>query len=462
MSLPPGSKLPTPLVTWNWFKRPYPFLDECAAKHGETFTVRLAGLPPLVFFSNPDHVREVFADDGETLAAGEFNRTLAPLLGDTSVLMVDGKRHIRKRKLLLPPFHGERMHAYGADMHEITARAIAKLPRGEAFSLHEVMQDITLEVIVRTVFGFVDGPRYDDMVRRTKRVLELGAWPPLLLPFMQFEANGYSPYGRFKRASAESDQLIFDEIRRRRASGERGKDILSLLLDAKDESGEVPSEEELRDELVTLLVAGHETTATGLTWAFRWLLDQPATFAELRAAVDAMGRDPSPAALAKNDVLDSTVREALRLVPVIPLVARVLKRPMKLGGWDLPAGTVVACSIYLAHRRASVYPRPTEFDPMRFVGTKMAPSEFFPFGGGLRRCIGMAFALYEMKIVLGMMLSRIDLRLAHPGREIGMVRRSITLTPEKGLRVTMRERRRTPVAQGSTQGSSQGAFSTST
>lgn len=446
MTLPPGPRLPKPLVTWNWFRRPYPFLDECAARFGETFTMRLAGLPPLVFFSNPDDVREVFADDGETLAAGEFNRSLAALLGDRGVLMVDGKSHLRKRKLLLPPFHGERMHSYGAAMMEIADRAIDRLPRDTPFSLHEVMQDITLEVIVRTVFGLVEGPRKGEMVRRTKRILELGAWPPLLLPFMQFEAGGYSPYGRFKAASAAGDELIFEEIRTRRRTGARGKDILSLLLDAKDDRGEVPSEEELRDELVTLLVAGHETTATGLTWALRWLLDQPATFADVRAAVDALGPEPSPEMLAKCEMLDGTAREALRLVPVIPLVGRVLKKPMKLGGWDLPPGVVVACSIYLAHRRPAAHPRPTEFDPTRFIGKKLSPSEFFPFGGGLRRCIGMAFALHEMKIVLGRMLTRVDMRLAHPGRTIGMVRRSITLTPEEGLPVTVRDRRRPPAA----------------
>jgi len=442
MTLPAGPRIPKLLTTWNWIRRPYPFLEECASKFGDTFTIGLAGLPPVVLFSNPEHVREVFSDDGETLAAGAFNRSLAPLLGDRSVLMVDGKSHLRKRKLLLPPFHGERMQSYGAAMAEITERKLASLPRGRPFALHEVMQDITLEVIVRTVFGIVEGPRFDDVVRRTKRVLELGAWPPLLLPFMQFEAKGHSPYGRFKAASAESDRLIYEEIRRRRQTGERGKDILSLLLDAKDENGEVPHEDELRDELVTLLVAGHETTATGLTWAFRWLLDQPATFADVRAAVDALGAKPSPDALAKSEMLDATAREALRLVPVIPLVGRILQKPMRLGGHELPAGVAVACSIYLAHRRAAAFERPAEFDPTRFLGKKLSAHEFFPFGGGVRRCIGMAFALYEMKIVLGMLLTQVDLRLAHPGREIGMVRRSITLTPEEGLRVTLRDRRR--------------------
>lgn len=445
MALPPGPQQPKPLVTYNWFRRPYPFLDECAARYGEVFTVRLVGLPPLVFFSNPEHVRAVFSDDGETLAAGEFNRSLAPLLGDRSVLMVDGRDHLRKRKLLLPPFHGERMHSYGAAMVDIAEKAIARLPRGKAFALHGVMQDITVEIIVRTVFGFTEGPRFDEMVARTKRILDLAAWPPLLLPFMQFEARGYAPYGKFKKASAATDALIFDEIRMRKQTGARGSDILSMLLDAKDERGQSMSDQELRDELVTLLVAGHETTATALTWAFRWLLDQPGTFADLRAAVDALGPNPSVEAMAKCELLDGAAREALRLVPVIPLVGRVLKRPLELGGHELPAGTVVACSIYLAHRRPEAYPRPTEFDPTRFLGKKSSAYEFFPFGGGLRRCIGMAFALYEMKIVLARMLALTDLRLASPGRSIAMVRRSITVTPEQGLLVTMRDRTRTPL-----------------
>ncbi|MBL8740500.1 MAG: cytochrome P450, partial [Myxococcales bacterium] len=277
------------------------------------------------------------------------------------------------------------------------------------------------------------------------RILDLAAWPPLLLPIMQFEAGGYAPYGKFKKASAAADALIFEEIRSRKQTGARGSDILSLLLDAKDESGQPMSDQELRDELVTLLVAGHETTATALTWAFRWLLDQPGTFADVRAAVDALGPSPSTEAIAKCDLLDGAAREALRLVPVIPLVGRLLKQPMELGGYQLEPGTVVACSIYLAHRRPEAYPRPTEFDPTRFLGKKSSAYEFFPFGGGLRRCIGMAFALSEMKIVLARMLALADLRLATPGRGVAMVRRSITITPEHGLLVTMRDRTRVPV-----------------
>lgn len=445
MGLPPGPRLPAPLVTYQWLKRPYQLLEEVRREFGETFTIRLMGLPPLVVFSNPEHVREIFTDDGEDMVAGEFNRSLAPLLGENSVLMADGRSHVRKRKLLMPPFHGERMHAFGKDMVEITDRVAAQLaretPAGQAVSLHTVMQDITLQLIVRTVFGFRDGPKTADVLARLKKILELGSWPPLLLPFMQHELGGLSPFGRFKAAIARGDETLYAEIRERRRTGERGDDILSLLLDAKDDAGEVPSELELRDELVTLLVAGHETTATGLTWAFRWLLDQPGAFADVRASVDALGHDPSPEQIAKDELIDSTAREALRLTPVIPIVGRLLKRPTRVGGHDLPAGVVVVCSIYLAHRRPEAFPRPAEFDPTRFVGKKVSPFEFYPFGGGIRRCIGMAFALYEMKIVLARVLAKLDLRLASPERAIRMVRRAITITPEAGLRVTVAPRR---------------------
>ncbi|MFO0548754.1 MAG: cytochrome P450 [Polyangiaceae bacterium] len=440
MALPPSPKLSRAETTLRWFREPYAFLDECRARHGEVFSFRLLGAPPFVVFSHPDHVRQIFSDDGSTMAAGAFNRTLAPLLGDRSVLMADGREHVRKRKLLLPPFHGERMHSYGSAMLEIADRAIERLPRERPFAIHPVMQDVTLEVIVRTVFGIQAGPRADEMMRRTKRILELGAWAPLLLPFLQFELFGLAPYGRFKAAVAAGDAVLYEEIRRRRETGERGEDILSLLLDARDDAGAMLEPPELRDELVTLLVAGHETTATALTWALRWLLDQPGTYADVRNAVDALGADPSPEDIAKCELLDAAAREALRLVPVIPLVGRVLLAPASVGGYDLEAGTVVVCSIYLAHRRPEAFPNPTLFDPSRFVGRKFSAYEFFPFGGGMRRCIGMAFALYEMKLVLAKLLARTELRLAGPKREIRMVRRSITITPEDGLLVTMRER----------------------
>ena len=453
MAFPPGPTQPTAWITYRWVREPYTLLEELEERFGDTFSMKIAGFPRMMIVSNPDHVREIFSDDGETLEAGRVNRTLAPLLGDRSVLMADGRDHLRKRKILLPPFHGERMQAYGRAMLELTDDGIDAFPVGAPFAIHGPMQDITLRIIVRTIFGFEEGPQTEKMVARTKRVLELGAWAPLLFPLMQFDLGRFSPFGRFRIAVAEADEMLYGEIARRRRDGARGPDILSMLLDAKDDAGRPMPDAELRDELVTLLVAGHETTATALTWAMRWMLDAPAAFEELRAEVGALGDAPTPEAIAKCALLDSVAREALRLVPVIPLVGRMLRAPKKLAGYELPAGAVVACSIYLAHRREAAYPHADSFDPRRFVGKKVSAYEFLPFGGGVRRCIGMAFALYEMKMVLARLVARTDLRLERRG-PVAMVRRSITITPADGLRVVLdvRRPRRAPESAGASPG----------
>jgi cytochrome P450 len=393
-------------------------------------------------FSNPDDVKDVFTDDGSELEAGKFNQTLSALLGGRSVLMADGKEHRRKRKLLLPPFHGERMQAYGQTMLDVSDDLIDQMPHNQSFALHTPMQDITLRVIVEAIFGF-SGAKLEEMVRNTKKLLELGAWAPLLIPAMQFDLGRFSPYGRFKIASAEADRLLFRNIDEKRASKQRGADILSLLIEARDEDGEPMSNEELRDELVTLLVAGHETTATALTWAMRWLLEDPSVLAELREELEALGPDPSPEAIAKAPFLDGVVREALRLIPVIPLVGRVLAKDRTIGGYSLKAGSYLTCSIYLAHRRPEAYPDPLRFNPRRFVGKKLTPQEFMPFGGGVRRCIGMQFALYEMKMVLARLVTRCDFAFDSKFPR-GMERRSITITPAQGLRVLLKRRRLRP------------------
>ena len=419
-------------------RSPYPYLDHLARTHGETFTLPLFGFP-LVTFSNPEHVKDVFADAGDDMHAGPFNQTLAPLLGFGSVLMADGKQHRRKRKLLMPPFHGERMQAYGQTMLDETDAAIDDFPIDRPFSLHDPMQDITLRVIIRTIFGFEGGPTAATMMAALKELLDLGSWAPLLIPKLQVDLGRFSPYGRFRRAVKVSDRILYAEIARRRRDGTRGNDVLSLLLDARDEDGEPMGDEELRDELVTLLVAGHETTATGLTWAMRWLLADRAILRDLRDEIHALGPTPAPEKLAQLPLLDATVRETLRLVPIIPIVGRVLAKARNVGGYELARGDVVVCSIYLAHRRPEAYPDPTRFDPLRFLGRKMSAQEFFPFGGGMRRCIGMQFALWEMKMVLARLVARTDLALVDP--DIAMVRRSVTITPGKGLPVILRSRR---------------------
>ncbi len=436
MALPPGPGGPPLVATMHWLRRPFDFLEDCQEKYGDAFTFRLPQLPPLVVFSDPEVVKTVFADSGDTLHAGEFNRSLSAFLGDKSVLMVDGKAHMRKRKLLMPPFHGERMLAYGELMMSLADEYIDDLPEGEPFSLHDRMNGIALDVIIRSVFGLEPGEKERQMKAAISELLDLMTWPPLLLPFMRVDLGPLSPWGRAKRLMKRSDDGLYEEIRTRRAAGpSKREDILSLLLEARDEDGKPMNDAELRDELVTLLVAGHETTATALTWAMRWILATPGVEDKLRAELEGAG-ELTPQRVQALPYLDATAREALRLNPIIPIVGRILKQPMKLGGFDLPAGTGIVCSIYLAHRRAEAYEDPTRFWPDRFLLKKPTPSEFFPFGGGIRRCIGMAFALFEMKMVLARLFRRTRMQL-QPTAPIKPVRRSITLMPSEGLRVKL-------------------------
>jgi cytochrome P450 len=328
------------------------------------------------------------------------------------------------------------MLAYGEQMMELADDAIDGFPDSEPFSLHERMNGIALDVIIRSVFGLERGERERGMRKSLIETLEIMTWPPLLVPAMRVDLGPLSPWGRAVRSMKRTDQWIYEEIAARRAAGTAGRqDILSLLIDARDEDGQPMSDSELRDELVTLLVAGHETTATALTWAMRWVLADPAVEDKVRSELDGAG-ELTPQKVQALPYLDATAREALRLCPIIPIVGRILAHDMTLGGWDLPAGTGVLCSIFLAHRRPEAYEDPTRFWPDRFLKKKLTPAEFFPFGGGIRRCIGMAFALFEMKMVLARLFRRTRLKLDAP-RGIKVVRRSITLMPSDGLRVRL-------------------------
>lgn len=454
MPLPPGPSQPAAVQLWHWIRNPLDYLDECRARFGDTFTLNLPGVGRWVITDDPEVIRELFRAGPAEVHAGEANVVLKPFLGEHSLLLLDGERHLRVRRLMLPPFHGERMQAYGRAMLEIADAAVDRFPLGETFAIHRHMQGITMDVIIRTVFGVEAAARHDELSSTLTELLEIGAWAPLMLPAVQVDLGPWSPWGRFLRLAARADRLLLDEIRRSReeeakgdggaASGDRGRtDILSLLVSARDEDGRPMSDEELRDELVTLLVAGHETTATSLAWALRWLLTDAPLLDRLTREIRASmrGGELEPERVNKLELLDATVRETLRLVPVVPLVGRVLKRAMKLGPLELPAETKLLPCIYLTQRRPEVFPRPATFDPDRFLrGAKPSPSEWFPFGGGIRRCIGMAFAIYEMKMVLAAILSRASLRIAAEG-PIRPVRRSITLSPSGGMPVVLDSRR---------------------
>ena len=448
MTLPPGPQRTTAVHLWRWLWRPFPFLEECRERYGETFLLHIASMPPLVILSNPEHIREVFAANGDDMHAGEVAIALRPFLGARSLILLDGPEHMRMRKLVLPPFHGERMQAYGRDIVAITHDAVDGWPLGERFAVQRPMQRITMEVILRTVFGLDEAGSRGRIGAMLEDLLETATWPPLLVPAVQRDLGPWSPWGRYQRKAARANETLLGEIHRRRVAGTAGRvDILSMLLDVRDEQGNGLTEEDLRDQLVTLLVAGHETTATSLAWALHWILGDERVRRRLDAEVAEAQRDGglTPERVAKMEYRDSVIRETMRLRPVIPLVGRVLQKPMRIGGYDLPAGVAVAPSIYLTHRNPAVFDDPERFRPERFLEKKYAPTEWFPFGGGIRRCIGMAFALYEMKMVLATVLSRVDLRAA-PGRPVVPVRRAITLSPSQGMPVIMASRWPRPAA----------------
>ncbi len=438
--LPPGPTSPPLLQAMRWIQWPMPFLDECARRFGDTFTIRLPAAPPLVMFSHPDAIKAIFTGDEDDLRAGEANARLLPILGNRSLLILDGAEHLHERRLLQPPFHGDRMLAYGTVMRDIAAAAVARWPVGRPFAVHPEMQGVTLDVILRAVFGLDEGPAKRDLRAGLVELLTLGSNPQMLLAVQESSRNGAAagPATRFFAARARVDRQLFAEIAARRTADVHGRaDILSLLLQATDEDGRPLDDQALRDELMTMLLAGHETTATALAWAVSHVVGDARVRGRLLEELHGAGPAPlDPQHVVRLDYLDAVCRETLRLTPIVPLVGRRLVRPMRMGGVDLPAGVVAAPCIYLAHRRAERWPEPARFRPERFLETKPTPYEFLPFGGGVRRCLGMAFALVEMKIVLAEVLSRVELRAA-PGYQVRVVRRSVTLAPAEGMPVVV-------------------------
>ncbi|HEV8715345.1 MAG TPA: cytochrome P450 [Candidatus Binatia bacterium] len=441
-SVPPGPRLPTIVQLFNWLYRPIPFMEGCARRYGDCFTVRFPGNPPLVFFSDPEAVKEIFTADPEQLPAGETRIILRPLVGQHSLLLLDGARHRHQRRLMMPPFHGERMQAYGEVMREISDRVIESWPVRRPFPLQPQMQKITLDVILRTVYGIDEDADLRRLRDRLTELLSLGANPLNLLPWLQPLLGPFIGRRRIEQLLREVDEILYAQIARRRAKDGSGReDVLAMLVEARDEAGQPMSDVELRDELITLLVAGHETTATSLAWAFHLVLQQPQVMEKLRAELrHIMGSGPvAPQHVAKLEYLDATIKETQRLNPILPVVGRRLHAPMRLGGRDLPAGVVAAPCIYLTHHRPDLWPDPKRFNPDHFLGKRPSPYEFFPFGGGVRHCLGAAFAIYEMKIVLAQVLSRVALRPA-PGHTVRVVRRGITFAPSAGMPVVLESR----------------------
>jgi cytochrome P450 len=414
---------------WEWIARPIPFLERNARRYGDFFTVRFP-IGTVVFVSNPDVIKQIFQGDPDVLHAGEANAgPLEPLMGKNSVLLLDGPEHMRQRKLMLPSFHGERMQRYGDLMREITEHEIRTWPVGRPFPLRPRSQAVTLEIIMRTVFGIEDVDRLAHLRDRLGRLLDMGTRSTALASIVLVPIRrtfGRRLWQRFRRLREDVDAVLHDEIARRRddaATAERD-DVLSILLQARDDQDKPMADVELRDELMTLLVAGHETTATAIAWAFELLLRHPGALAKLQAEVDAGESD---------EYLDAVIKETLRLRPVVPGVVRKLTEPLVLNGYELPTGVRVAPNIYLTHRRPDVYPEPQRFRPERFLEQPADTYSWIPFGGGIRRCLGASFATYEMKVVIPTILKNVSLRAV--GEHEPIRRRAITFVPAKDAAV---------------------------
>jgi cytochrome P450 family 135 len=419
-ALPPGPPEPRLAQMMQWISRPMAFATRQRDRYGDAFTANIDG-HPWVMLGDPEDVRTVFTAGPQRTNAGEANAILRPTLGSHSLLLLDGEEHMRQRKLMLPAFHGERIDRYREIMREATERAVASWPSGEQFALRPHTQAITFEVIVRAVFGVDDAGAMERLREPLRRMLDWAGNPaPLLLVAVVGPDNPVVRRIIARRYLEPVDRELYALIAARREASDLAEreDVLSTLLLARDEDGEAMTDVELRDELLTLLVAGHETTATSLAWAVERLVRHPGSLE--RVATDA-------------EYADAVVKETLRLRPVVAIVLRRLLEPLHVAGRELPAGTTVAPCILLVHRREDLYPEPDAFRPERFLREPPGTYSWIPFGGGVRRCLGAAFAQVEMQVVLETIAR--SARLEAVGDAEGVRRRGVTLVPARGGQV---------------------------
>jgi cytochrome P450 family 110 len=403
--LPPGPSTPAFIQMIQWLRSPAAYLEKLGARWGEAFTTSTPLFGTAANVTHPDALKQIFNGDPSVFHAGELNQALAVFVGRQSVLLLDDEAHLHVRRLMLPAFHGDRMRRYTAAMRDATRRAMDELRPGQRLSLRPFFQRVTLEVILRAVIGQGDGPELEEVRAQVVRLLTRAMSPSGMLwtiPAFQRDLGPLTPWAALKRETEAMDRLLFNQIDAHRRSKGSADDVLSMLVEAVDEDGQALSDVALRDQLVTLIVAGHETSATSLCWAFEEILRAPDEQERLIAEAEAaLGGAPVEAEhLPKLERLDSVIKETLRLHPASGAMGRKLKEPATVGGYDLPAGVLAIAAVHLTHRRPDLYPEPERFISDRFIGKKIDPYAWAPFGGGIRRCLGMAFALHEMKVIL--------------------------------------------------------------
>ncbi|MBX8685886.1 cytochrome P450 [Mycobacterium sp. 20091114027_K0903767] len=427
MGLPPGPRLPPPVqaaLMLHFWPR---FVSACRRRYGDVFTLGVSAMGTMVYLADPADIKVVFAGDPTIFHAGEANSVLSTLLGESSVLVIDEDEHHQRRRQMLPPFHRDAVARQTEIMSEIAAANIAGWPVGMSFPAAPKMAEITLEVILRTVIGASDPARLAALRAVMPRLLSVGPWETLALAVPGLQRR--RPWRSLQRNIEEADRLLYAEIADRRADPQLATrtDVLAMLVRSADEGGHTMTDRQLRDQLMTLLAAGHETTATALSWALERLTRHPAVLDRaVRAARDG-----------DDDYLDAVAKETLRIRPVVFDVGRVLKQPVKLAGYRLPAGVMVAPGIGLVHERDDVYPGAGRFDPDRMLGAPLGPTTWFPFGGGNRRCLGATFAMVELRVVLREILRRVDLFTTTAGDERQRVKH-VTLVPHRGARICVR------------------------
>lgn len=404
-----------------WLRSPTGTLERVAAEYGDAFTAQNPLFGTIANFSHPDALKQIFTGDPAVFHSGEANDLLATYVGRQSVLVLDGEPHLHVRRLMLPAFHGERMLAYTGLMRDATFRAVSALEPGQHLALHPLFQHITLEVILRAVLGLESGPELDAALAQIVKLLHTVQGPVsmlMTLPALQKNLGPLTPWAGLQREMEATDRILLAQIAAHRGGAGNPDDVLSKLVSAVDEEGKGLDNQSLRDQIMTLLLADHETSLTSLSWVFEEVLRVPGEQERLLAeALAVLGGAPLEAEhLPRLERIDSALKEALRLHPVTGAVGRKLKQPVTIGGYDLPAGIMVAAVVYLTHRRADLYPEPVRFIADRFIGKKLDPYAWAPFGGGIQRCLGMAFAMHEMKVILATLFGMgLRFSLENPG-----------------------------------------------
>ena len=447
MQLPNSLKAPGLIQSFQFFRNPTGFLDKVAQKYPDIFSGKFFVGQDCVFVQHPQGIEEFFNNERKKFGLCD-NPSVQTLIGPNAITSLMGVEHKRQRKLMMPCFHGERMQSYGQQICDLTEKILSEMPLEQTFSSHELMEDISLQVMLKVVFGIDSGETYDKLRQLLPLNLELLTSPFVLsmvfVPFIRRYLGAWTPWGKFVQIRQEVDELIYALIasRRNQPDPERN-DVLSLLIEAKDEEGQSMTDRELRDQLITLLFGGHETTVAGMTWALYWTHYIPEIGEKLRQELDSLGENPQPMSIFKLPYLTAVCKESLRYYhPGLIIVPRVVQEPVEILGHRLEPGTRLIACTYLLHHREDIYPQNQEFIPERFIDKQYAPYEFLPFGGGLRRCIGEALAMFEMKLVVATIMSRYQLRLDER-KPVGAKFHGFTLGPATQVKMSLTQKRRT-------------------